>query len=177
MSNKVFLTAIAAVMLLSACAQTIPKEALALTHESLRDRQIQTRKFSTKNEKVLLSAGAQVVQDMGFTIDESEMPLGLIAASKTADATNGAQIAGAVMMGVLFGVGAMPATDKEQKIRASLVTRPSTGGMTNLRVTFQRVVWNTQGQVCKTEFLNDEQLYKDFFSKLSKSVFLQAHEI
>lgn len=158
----------------SACQQAIPKEALQLSHESLKDRKMQSRKFATKNEKALLSASAQVMQDIGFTIDESEMPLGVIVASKDASAVNGGQIAGAIMMAALFGAS-MP-IDDHQKIRVSTVTRPSTGGMTNLRVTFQRIVWDNHGN-SRAEFLNDPEMYKNFFSKLSKSVFLTAQKI
>lgn len=175
MNKKITALLIAVAIGLSACAGTIPKEALSLSPESLKHRQIQTRKFQTKNEKTLLSAGAQVLQDMGFTLEESETSLGVIVASKDASAVNGGQVAGMVVMAVLFGV-ATP-IDDHQKIRVSIVTRPSTGGMTNLRVTFQRIVWNNHGEICKTEFLNDETMYKNFFSKVSKSVFLEAHQI
>ena len=156
------------------CAQHIPKEALQLRQESMQLRQLQTRSFETTNEKKLLSSGAAVLQDLGFSIDESETPLGVIVGSKDRDAVEAGQVAGAVMMAVLFGVS-MP-IDKNQKIRASLVTRP-TDKKTNLRVTFQRVIWNTQGQVSRTESVEDPKIYQEFFEKLSKAVFLEAHEI
>lgn len=52
-----FALCLAVLLSLSACAQTVPKEALELTQESLQQRQTQTRRFETKDEKKLLSAG------------------------------------------------------------------------------------------------------------------------
>jgi hypothetical protein len=70
-------------------------------------------------------------------------------------------------------------TDDEQLMRASVVTRPigDTGSRTAVRVTFQRIVWNTEGRVTHAESMTDPAFYQDFFTKLSKSVFLQAHAI
>lgn len=162
-------------LFLSACAQTVPKEALELTQESLQQRQTQTRRFETKDEKKLLTAGAQVLQDLGFNLEESETGLGVVVGSKDRDATEAGQVAGAVFMAVMFGVN-MP-IDQNQKIRVSLITRPVGDKETAARVTFQRVVWNNRGQVSTTEPLDDPKLYQEFFDKLSQSVFLTANEI
>ena len=174
MIKKPLCLLLATSLLVSGCANHIPKEALELKQESLQLRQLQTRSFETKEEKKLLSSGASVLQDLGFSIDESESPLGVIVGSKDRDAMETGQVVGAVMVAVLFGVSTP--IDNNQKIRASLVTRP-TDKKTNLRVTFQRVVWNTQGQVSRTESIEDPKIYQEFFEKLSKAVFLEAHEI
>ncbi|GJL84908.1 MAG: hypothetical protein DHS20C02_06830 [Micavibrio sp.] len=162
-------------LFLTACNQTIPKAALQLSEESFALRQLQTRSFDTTKEKKLLTAGAGVLQDLGYNIDESETGLGVIVGSKDRDATEAGQIAGAVMMAVLFGVNTP--VDKNQKIRASLITRPVGKGKTNLRVTFQRIIWNTQGQVSRTQSIELPEIYQEFFDKLSKAVFLEANEI
>ena len=161
----------------SACQETIPKEALRLAPESLSERQTQTRRFDTSDEAKLLAASAGVLQDLGFTFDESETKLGLIVASKDRDAVEAGQVVGSILVAVLFGVG-VP-WDQNQKIRVSLVTRPAgvAANSTVVRVTFQRIVWNTQGQISKLESLTDPTMYQEFFSKLSKAVFLEAHEI
>lgn len=162
---------------LAGCEQTIPKEALKLTEKSLEQRQAQTRRFDTADEAELLSASAAVLQDLGFNLDESETRLGLVVASKERDATETGQVIGAILLAVLTGVP-MP-IDKVQKIRASLVTRPfdESGEGTAVRITFQRIVWNSNRQISKTEALTDPELYQRFFEKLSKAVFLEAHEI
>lgn len=159
---------------LGGCQTTIPKEALMLNAESLQRRDLQTRRFDTRDEAGLLRAATQLVQDLGFLIDASQSKLGLVVASKERDATDGGQIAGAVIMAALFGVSTP--VDRDQRIRVSIVTHPS-GSQTALRVTFQRVVWNNYGQVSRLEFLDDPQMYQEFFSKLSKAVFLEAHKI
>ena len=94
--------------ILSSCAQKIPKEALQLSKESLQNRQLQTRRFDT-DEKMLLSASAAVLQDLGFTIDESETKLGVIVCSKIRDATSAGQVVGAVIVALFSGV-AQPIT-------------------------------------------------------------------
>lgn len=171
------LAVVVALGMLSGCAQKIPKEALQLSQESLEQRQAQTRRFNTTDAEEILSASAAVLQDLGFNIDESETRLGLIVGSKERDATEAGQVVGAVILAILFG--AVVPVDDEQKIRASLITRPYGDGTewTAVRVTFQRVVWNTEGKVSRSEGLTDPELYQEFFSKLSKSVFLEAHEI
>jgi hypothetical protein len=161
---------------LPACTPSIPPEALRLSERSLQQRELETRRFETADEAEILSASAAVLQDLGFTIDESETELGLIVGSKDRDATEAGQVAAAVVMAVLFGV--YVPTDKNQKIRASLVASPLTDEQsTKLRVTFQRMVWNTQGQVTTIEALNEPKLYQEFFDRLAQSVFLEAETI
>ncbi len=161
---------------LAACGQSIPKEALQLSPESLEKRQLQTRRFETRDEASMLSASAQLLQDLGFTLDESETKLGVIVASKDRDATEAGQVVASILLAAL---GVYKPIDKNQKIRASLVTHtvnPDRPYVT-VRITFQRIVWNTQGQVSKLEELADPEIYQGFFDKLSKAVFLEAHQI
>ncbi len=162
------------VLFLVACGG-IPKDALQFNIDTLADRQLQTRKFDIKDEKALILAGAGVLQDMGYAIDESETKLGVVVGSKNRDATSGGQVAGAIVL-ALFGGGSTP-IDKTQLIRASLITRTSDSGSILLRVTFHRTVWNTQNEITKIEAIKDPEIYKQFFEKLSKSAFLEAQEI
>jgi len=167
--------------LFTGCAQTIPKEALQLSPESLQNRQLQTKRFDT-DELTLLNASTALLQDLGFLIDESTPGCGVLVCSKRRDATDAGQIVGYLALGILTGVYVPP--DRDQLIRASLVTRPlvvneedKSKSQTAVRVTFQRIVWNQQGHVTKQELINEPPIYQDFFDKLSQSLFLEAHEL
>ena len=78
----------------------------------------------------------------------------------------------------LLGGGATP-IDKEQLIRASVVVQPSQSNASTVlvRVTFQRIITNTQGDETRREAIVDPEIYRGFFEKLSTAVFLEAHEI
>lgn len=173
-TNILLLVIISVFVLLTGC-QTIPKDALKLSPESLKERQIQTRKYETTDEAKILAACSGLLQDMGFNLDESETELGVIVASKMRSAVNAGQQVAAIMVALLGG-GIMP-TDKEQKMRVSIVTRPVGENYIAVRVTFQRIVWNTQGRITVRQGLTDPKIYQEFFDKLSKSIFLEAHAI
>jgi hypothetical protein len=166
---------------LSACTETVPKEALQFTPETLAQRQLQTRRFETKEDKTLLSSGAAVLQDLGFTIERGATDLGFIAATKDLSAVEPAQVAGAVLLFLATAVVGAPVimpVDRKQKVRVSLTTKRSDLNENDMivRISFQRIVWNTNEKVTKTELLTDGKLYQEFFEKLSKAVFLDAHE-
>lgn len=160
--------------MLFGCQSSIPKGALAMSETTLEQRQLQTRRFDTTDESRILTASAGLLQDLGFSIDASESKLGLLVGSKERDATEGGQVAGAVAMALLFGV--RTEVDSHQRIRASVVTHPNPGQVA-VRVTFQRVVWNSANRISKLELIDDAEIYQEFFEKLSKAVFLEAHQI
>lgn len=161
--------------ILAGCA-SIPQDILQLSPESLEERQLQTRRFETGDEAKLLSASATLLQDLGFTITKSVTSLGVITASKDRSAVEAGQVALAVLLSILAQQN-VP-YDETQKMRVSVVTQPlGDGKSTAVRVTFQRIVWNTHKQISKREQLNDSEIYQEFFSKLSKAVFLEAHQL
>ena len=165
-----------AALVVAGCETSIPKEALQLTPDTLARRQVQTRIFETTNEIDLLTASTHLLQDLGFYIDESEVELGVVVASKERDATEADQVVGSILLAIFLGV-AVP-WDDEQKIHASIITRElkERNGYA-VRLTMQRIVWNTANEISKTEPLDDPEMYQEFFAKLSKAVFLEAHEL
>ncbi len=164
------------------CA-TMPKGFLKLSKGYLAKRQLQMRQYETKDEEKIITSVAGVLQDLGFTLDESETKLGLVSASKAADATHAGQIAGAMVFDVLAafaGVysGSTSQCDKSQVVKASVITRPSLDeSKTVVRVTFQRIVWNMRNQISRVETIDEPQIYQKFYDSLSKAIFLEAQEI
>ncbi|MSQ05074.1 MAG: hypothetical protein EXR40_03680 [Nitrosomonadaceae bacterium] len=174
------LSALLIPLFLVGCA-TIPPNIFVATPQLLQQRQLETRRYDGITEVDLITAGANVLQDLGFNLENSETKLGVITASKERDAVSGGEIAAAIFFAVLTGV--VVPTSKDQTIRVALVIRPVTdsngSAMTDkyfVRATFQRVVRRTDNSV-SSETLNDPQLYQDFFEKVSKSVFLEAQKI
>ena len=156
------------------CA-SIPKGFLKPNEASLEKRQLQMRQYETTDEEQILTAVAGVLQDLGFNLDDSETKLGFVAASKKADATNTGQV---FLLAFLGGANAVANADSSQVVKASVITKPSIDGKkTAVRVTFQRIVWNMNGQINRVESINDAEIYQKFYDSLSKAIFLEAQKI
>lgn len=165
------------VVSLAGCV-TVPQDALVVTPELLQRRQLETRTYTGIKEVDMLTASANVLQDMGFNIEESETKLGVITANKARSAANAGEIVFKVIIAAFTGV-AIP-WSKDQIIRVSLVVRPvpqsKAGDAYLVRVTFQRIVTRTDKSTF-VETLKEPELYQKFFEKLSKAVFIEGQTI
>ena len=164
-------------LFLAGCV-TVPPNTFVVTPELLQQRQLETRRYDGIKEADLITASANV---LGFNLENSEAKLGVLTASKQRDATNGGEVAAAIIVALLGG-GAM-AISKDQTIRVALVVRPvnDSNGKAMLdshfvRVTFQRLVRKTDNSTIG-QTLREPELYQDFYERVSKSVFLEAHKI
>lgn len=177
-SINIYSLILAAVFIfLTSCASGPPKDAFQLSATSLADRQMQSRRFDSLDETGILSSSVSVLQDLGYALDVSNADLGVLTASKKLDASNAGQMAGMVLLAVL--TGAAGPVDDDQQIRVTLVISKSLEqkGASVVRVTMNRIIWNTQGKVSRAETLNEPEIYQAFFEKLSKATFLEAHQI
>jgi hypothetical protein len=169
--------AVIIVVSLAGCV-TVPSDALVVTPELLQRRQLETRQYMGIKEADILAASANVLQDMGFNIEESETKLGVITANKERGGASAGEIVAKVIVAVFTGVS-IP-WNKDQKIRVSLVVRPSlqskAGDEYLVRVTFQRIVKQSNGAI-SMESLSEPELYTHFFDKLSKAVFIEGKTI
>jgi hypothetical protein len=167
----------ALVLLLGGCAHsggaatTTPFES---PPAAAAQRVMQSRRYETRDEVKLLRASGALLTDLGFTVDKSEETLGVLVASKRSTAVETGQVVVAVIFAALSGAD-VP-YDDHQKFRASVVVRPSGQKSLVVRVTFQRIVWDTHGNISKREAMNKPEYYQEFFEKLSKALFLEAHD-
>lgn len=178
--------------LLSGCVSAPkPEEFFKLTPESAKHRVLQVRMFETSNEKELLSASAAVLQDLGFQLEESTPGVGVLRAAKERSAREYGQEICQVLVFLLCLAtqrAIIIPVDLHQQINATLVTRRSEldASRFSVRVSFYRSIWKGDGNAGnqaippgeqRREMIYDGKIYQQFFAKLSKSMFLEAHKI
>ena len=144
-------------------------------------RTLQIRRLDSLDEKRIMLAATQTLQDLGFTLTESDAEVGVLVASKRRDAEESGQIVGQVVVTILLaalGSAHNPVWDKEQTIYVTLVTTPiENSSQTEVRASFERRLVNNHGHLWRTELILDAAIYQEFFDKLSKATFLEAHKV
>ena len=141
----------------------------------LKRRNIETRVFDTSDSKSLLIAAAQVLQDMGYNITESELSLGVITADKKRDAISGFEKA--ALHTLAFLVRTEATYENIEKFYVSIVVTDVNNSSVKLRVLFAKMSWDNHGNIHTIEEMKDTKLYKRFFDKLEQSIFLTGYEI
>lgn len=175
------------ILILVAC-ETMPRDAFRLSESALATRELQTREYRSMSDKAILSASTAVLQDMGYAIDEIEEPLGVLSASKRADANSGIKAFGSLAMdGVKCVFSFMLACngknysklDDVQDIRLTLISRPQLDNENDVvvRITIQRIIWDKKGRLSEQQTITDHQVYASFFDKMSKAVFLEQEGV
>lgn len=146
-----------------------------LDDQYLERRQLETKFFETDNEEQMLISSVQVLQDLGYIISESNMSLGIVTGSKQREAGSDGQKAAAILALVFLGVDTI--YDVSQDIYVTLVsTQSKTRKGYNIRVEFASIIYNNKGGYRVVRYLEPE-IYKEFFDKLSQSVFLTANDL
>lgn len=168
-----------AALSLAACQPNANKIAMQIgapLESKVELRPMETRRYDTLDEKNLLSAATQTLQDLGFTVTESSAEVGTLTATKHRDAHEAGQIVGAVVMAALFGAAAA-VYDTDQTIVVTVVTTPVPNSKEiELRSTFNRLITNSQS-ITREEPVMEASVYQDFFSKLSTGVTLEGKKI
>lgn len=170
------------VALLGGCATTIPEAALRLPESTLDLRSMQTRTLDASSENDILAATIAVLQDMEFSIDRIEKPLGVITASKITDADSTGEKTGLFFLDMLCaisggaGCDAMSTAQDDQQITLTMVVLPSLSGSDEykVRITIQRVIYDKMDRIKVLERIDSAETYQQIFDNLRKSLFIQA---
>jgi hypothetical protein len=137
---------------LPGCVTTPAQQAAALTPTSsaIAMRAIQSRRFDTADQSLMLQSALGALQDLGFTIEESQAATGVVVGSKLSGA----------------------------RIRAQVTVRAIPGqNATVMRANFQRIIPRPGAMIAIGDTLEDPEIYQGFFEKVAQSAFLTAHEI
>ena len=162
------------------CATGLHPNAFVLNEEALKKRAIQSQRFRNLQKKQIMSAVVGVIQDLGFTLDEGDSELGVFVGSKSRSAVDAHQRLSVVFQ--VLGGNNQVEYDRLQRFRLSVIIYPVSDKNTDrgdylVRTNFQRIVWNNLNQISRAESLNDPEFFRDFFSRLSKSLFLDKADL
>ena len=161
------------ILMLQGCVPQGGPRMFDITAESLALRELQTRDFDMVDEETLKAAGVAVLQDLGFTVASTESRLGLIIASKTQSAHDPMES----LLAAIFSGVTIPGSYR-QKVKASLVVMPlqTVKNRIKVRISFQRTVSDPNGRQIGRGKIKNTEIYRSFFERLTKAVFLEAHE-
>lgn len=181
------------------CTYSLSKHAFIVNESVLKKRVLQTQRFENIDKKQLISAIVGVMQDLNFKFEEGDNNLGVLVGSKRysfiqnvpvthteqryetrSQVINGQLITTPIVVNVPVTVF-VPMTFIEET-RMSIIIYPILQKKNqkkeafSVRTTLQKIIWNkSTGQITQAEPFGDSAFYKDFSSKLSKSVFLETH--
>jgi len=183
MFRRSFLFVAALALLAGGCASNAkpPKT-------QLETRELQTRTFDTKDEKLVMKAMLNVLQDDGYVVKNAVTDLGLITATHESDLAPG-RSGGSDLLGGLvilgggggggWGIGTQTSEPRYQKTEQIEFTGNISefGEQTKVRVSFQRKVLDNRGEVVEVQPIDDGDFYQNFFSRMDKGLFLQNEKL
>jgi len=159
----------------------------------LETRELQTRTFDTKDEKLVMKAMLNVLQDDGYVVKNAVTDLGLITATHESDLAPGRSGGGDVLGGLGglvilggggnggggWGIGTQTSEPSFRKTEQIEFTGNVSefGEQTKVRVSFQRKVLDNRGEVVEVQPIDDGDFYQNFFSRMDKGLFLQNENL
>ena len=131
----------------------------------LEIRQIQTRTYETKDTKMVMKAMLNVLQDNGFTINQTSLDLGFVNATKEVDVENPWE---------KFWTRHVLTMNS---ITTCTVNISEFGNQTRVRVNFQVKGMTAIGSIAAVYQVDDPKFYQDFFAKVDKGIFVEKEKI
>lgn len=136
----------------------------------LEIRQMQTYVFDVSDFNLVMKAMLNVLQDDGYIVKNVQLNLGFLSATKEVDVES---------PGSRFWGGSFLTPERWLKMNILNATSNVSefGSKTKVRVNFQIKKVDNYGAVMGVYQVQDPQFYQDFFSKVSKSIFIQEEKI
>lgn len=151
---------------LTSCATTAPDPAKT----QLQIRQLQTRTFETPDDKAVLKAMVNVLQDDGYMIKEANVELGILSAIKEYEEKTSFW----AELGAAY-------TDTQGELAKNSVIESTAnvskyGEKCRVRVNFQIKTFKRDGGTKAVRQIADGQHYIEFFAKVHKGIFLDVDQ-
>lgn len=137
----------------------------------LETRELQTREFPTRDEKLVMKAVLNALQDEGFIISNAVPDLGLISARKERDVEH---YSSALLQSIVAGP---QARWRKAEVYEATANVTSHNDYTRVRLSLHQRVVDNQGATITTREVEEGEIYRRLFSKVDKSVFLQKEGI
>ena len=139
-------------------------------------REFQTREFEA-DSRTVMKACLNALQDDGYIVKNAVPDLGLLTATKQIGLVKG-KAEGVAMNALLIGIAAVldaevdltsPPTTTEMEVSVNVT---ESGERSKVRANFA-----TKNPTYQGGPVTDEKLYRDFFSKVDKAIFLQKQNL
>ncbi len=166
----------------------------AYQETQLEVREFQTRMFDTNDNKLIMKALVNVLQDDNYIITNAVTDLGVLMAKKEVDLnssgtknTTSRDIDNQFWLEFFEAIATQdnhknkrtynnqPQTYKKTKLVEVSINVTEYGKQSKVRANFQAKVLDNQGNVVEVYPLKDGKFYQDFFAKVDKSIYLQKN--
>ena len=137
----------------------------------LEVRQMQTHLYDVSDFKMVMKAMLNVLQDEGFVVKNVHLDLGFLTSTKEVDVEG----RGSRLWMAVFGTP--DARWQKTNIIDATANITEHGKQTKVRVNFQIKQLDNYGNVITVNQIQEAQFYQDFFSKVSKSIFIQEEKL
>lgn len=137
----------------------------------LEVRQMQTHLFDVKDFKLVMKAMLNVLQDEGFVVKNVHLDLGFLTSTKEVDV----EARGSRLWLAIFG--SPDARWQKTNVIDATANVTEHGSQTKVRVNFQVKQLDNFGNVITVNQIQEALFYQEFFSKVSKSIFIQEEKL
>ncbi len=166
MKRLVLIPVFLSLPLLGGCIAAVPKQP---EMTQLQIRQMQTREYDAPR-KIVMEAALAFLQDEGYIIKNADSDLGIIHATRDVEL-------GARWSKFFAKAFNDDATWETNSVHEMSVNVRKFGETSKVRIISQVKVYDNKGAVSRVRQINEENFYRDIFSKIDKGVFLQKQDL